>query len=45
MTLTSVTIILGFNMGIEYIPAMPKDDIERSVIVDMGFVRFIFSLN
>lgn len=45
MTLTSVSLIRGISMGIEYIPEMQEEDIDNSLIVDFFVFRFIFTLS
>lgn len=45
MTLTSVTLIHGINVGFEFIGAMPEEDIQDSLIVDLVIFRLIFTLS
>ena len=44
MKLSSLTIISGISLGLEFIGAMPEDDIQNSLILDLFILRFIFTL-
>jgi hypothetical protein len=45
MTLASASFITGVSVGFEFIQAIPEEDIDNSVILDLGIVRLIFTLN
>lgn len=44
MSLQSVSFIQGLALGIEFVDAIPEDDIPNSIIVDVLIFRFIFKV-
>jgi len=42
--LSSVSLITGFSLGMEFISAIPEEDIDNSMIVDLGVLRLIFTI-
>jgi hypothetical protein len=44
MKLVSLTLISGLALGFEFIAAMPEDDVENSLVLDLLVLRFIFTL-
>jgi hypothetical protein len=42
MSLASFSLICGVAIGIEYIEAMPEENIDTSIILDFIIFRFIF---
>lgn len=44
MALSSISLITGVSLGMEFIDAMPEEDIEKSLIVDVIVFRFIFTI-
>lgn len=45
MTLSSASLITGVSIGLEFVGPFPEEDIEKSMILDLGIVRLIFTLN
>jgi hypothetical protein len=44
MTLASLSLIQGLSFGLEYVDAIPEDDIPNSIVLDVLFLRFIFAV-
>ena len=44
MSIASISLIQGLSLGLEYVDAMPEEDIDNSIIFDFFFLRFIFSV-
>jgi len=44
MRLSSVSLIQGLSLGLEYVDAMPEDCIPNSIVLDLFFIRFIFEI-
>lgn len=44
MTLSSVSLIYGLSLGLEYVEEMPEDDIPNTIIFDLLVFRFIITL-
>lgn len=44
MSLASLSLIQGLSLGLEYVDAIPEEDIGNSIVFDFFFLRFIFSV-
>jgi len=44
MKLVSVSVISGLSLGLEFIGAIPEEDIQNSIILDLLVFRFIFNI-
>ncbi len=44
MSLSSISFIQGIALGLEYVDAMYEDGIPNSLILDLFFIRFIFTI-
>lgn len=44
MSLSSVSFIQGLSIGLEFVDAMPEDNIDNSIVLDLFFLRFIFTI-
>lgn len=45
MTLSSLSLIQGLSIGLEYVDAIPEEDIKNSIVLDLFLFRFIFTVN
>lgn len=44
MKLASVSLITGLSLCLEFIEAMPEEDIPNSIVFDLLIFRFIFTV-
>lgn len=44
MKLSSISLISGLSLGLEFVAAIPEEDIPDSVILDLLVFRFLFTV-
>ena len=44
MELASFSLIYGMSLGVEWVDAIPEDQIPNSIILDLFIFRIIFSI-
>lgn len=44
MELASFSMIYGLSLGVEWVDAMPEEDIPNSIVLDLFIFRIIFSI-